>query len=392
MPLIGQSQERFARWAGDWHCSFSLSGPRQEVRKFCGDALVNDRQAAKAEAGPRLIAGPSRRRWYWRLLKLTSVVGLFVILASQVRRLPWTAALDAISYANHWWLALATIAALGGIPLWAYQWCLLTPTIHPVRLKVMAEIVTINAALQNTLPLVGGPASAIFLLTRRAGLPRGTAISIYAIDQLINGIAKIFVVGCALAMAPLPQMTNKGMILFLTVIILLSATTLVLSNRPQALQRWATSAPRPLDLVLRATFEWSSNLDVIRRLGHINAVLALAIAKKLIEILCVIAIQCASGISYNFGSAIAVVAMLGISTAIPAMPANLGIYEATIFFVYRYFGVSPAHALAAALLQHFASLVPMVIAGYILLFQDYLVSGYRLVARRAKWQHSQPKS
>ena len=48
-------------------------------------------------------------------------------------------------------------------------------------------------------------------------------------------------------------------------------------------------------------------------------------------------------------------------------PANLGVYEATVFIVYRYLGVTPEQALGLALLQHLCFLIPMVGTGYFLI-------------------------
>jgi uncharacterized membrane protein YbhN (UPF0104 family) len=61
-----------------------------------------------------------------------------------------------------------------------------------------------------------------------------------------------------------------------------------------------------------------------------------------------------------------VVAALGLSTLIRT-PGNLGVYEATVLLIYSSLGVPPALGLAAAVLQHFAALVPRLGGGLIVL-------------------------
>ena len=49
-------------------------------------------------------------------------------------------------------------------------------------------------------------------------------------------------------------------------------------------------------------------------------------------------------------------------------PGNLGVYEATAFFVYQYVGLPPDTALGLALLQHVCYLLPMTGVGYLVLW------------------------
>ena len=46
-------------------------------------------------------------------------------------------------------------------------------------------------------------------------------------------------------------------------------------------------------------------------------------------------------------------------------PANVGVYEATVFAVYRYLGVPADAALAMAAVQHICFLIPTLGTGYV---------------------------
>ena len=70
-----------------------------------------------------------------------------------------------------------------------------------------------------------------------------------------------------------------------------------------------------------------------------------------------------------------IVATLGLSTMIQVTPANLGVYEATVFFVYRSFDIPAANALAAAVLQHFSVLMPSLGIGYLLILYRLFIAG-----------------
>jgi uncharacterized membrane protein YbhN (UPF0104 family) len=52
---------------------------------------------------------------------------------------------------------------------------------------------------------------------------------------------------------------------------------------------------------------------------------------------------------------------------LPVAPANLGVYEATVFAAYRFLGVSAEAAVGIAIVQHFAFLLPALVTGYVTL-------------------------
>ena len=53
------------------------------------------------------------------------------------------------------------------------------------------------------------------------------------------------------------------------------------------------------------------------------------------------------------------------ATLVPLAPGNLGVYEATVFFIYQYLGIAPEQALALALVQHLCYLLPLAGTGYV---------------------------
>ena len=60
-----------------------------------------------------------------------------------------------------------------------------------------------------------------------------------------------------------------------------------------------------------------------------------------------------------------VLAAVVLGTMLPVAPGNLGTYEASVFVTYRYLGVSPEQALALAIAQHVAFMLPAVGIGYL---------------------------
>ena len=86
---------------------------------------------------------------------------------------------------------------------------------------------------------------------------------------------------------------------------------------------------------------------------------------KLGEALAILGVQKSFGVDLPIWGALLILAALNLTTLVPLTPGNLGVYEATAFFIYRYLGIGPEQALALALVQHLCFLLPLAGTGYI---------------------------
>ena len=115
--------------------------------------------------------------------------------------------------------------------------------------------------------------------------------------------------------------------------------------------------------------------SAIVRMGHALAPLrspargggafGIALAKKAVEIVAIILVQRAFGVTLPVTSAILVLAALNLATFIPLVPANLGVYEGAVVLAYTQFGVSAEQALGMAILQHICYLAALALPGYV---------------------------
>jgi uncharacterized membrane protein YbhN (UPF0104 family) len=263
------------------------------------------------------------------------------------------------------WVAVAVLANLAILPLWAFEWRLLAPATPRVPFRRMLEIVALTAAVLNSVPMLAGEVSAIALLTTRAGLSAGAALSVLAMDQLLVALAKVAVLAAAALAAPLPDWLSRGMLALAAALLAGSIILLVLAHRWQSLRdRFGRDR---LGTVMRRVISWGEHLAVLRHPGLSLSVGALALLKKSAEVAAVIAIQFAFGLPASLPTALLAVAALSITTLVPIAPANLGVYEATLFAVYRLSGTPADIALGIAIVQHLCFLLPSLLPGYLML-------------------------
>jgi len=276
----------------------------------------------------------------WRWLRIGALVALSVVVVVALRNVDWRKTTAALRGAQIGWLVLAIVANAAILPCWALFWRSLRPrNEEPVSFARMLEITSVSSALMNTLPFGGGHASAIVLLIKRGNTSRRGALSILALDQLGEGVVKVTVLIAASIVIPLPTWMRAALTTVLLVVGAWFLTLVVISRM-------------------------TNELDVLTSVRRSATALACVAAMKLTELIAIVSVQAAYGAHISMAGSVLVLATVILATMLPISPGNLGAYEASVFFVYRYLGVSPELSLSLAIVQHVCFMIPAVGVGY----------------------------
>lgn len=303
---------------------------------------------------------PSSRRWLAWGLWLT----LTVVLLLAMRNLAWADILQRLSQVRLAWIAAAVAANFAILPLWAAEWRLLVPAAFAVTYRRMFGIVAVTASVLNSVPFFAGEASAVGLLIARAGLSRSAAASVLALDQLLVALAKLATLAAAASLVALPGWLRGGIWSLVAGFTALLAALGVLAHSWQRLHDWFSRGAGRIRSLIASVVAWGRHLDAIRDPRRGAAAIILALLKKAAEIAAVMATQVALGLDPSLPAAVLVVAALAVTTLLPVSPANLGVYEATVFATYRYLGAAADAAIGLAVVQHVCFLLPSMITGY----------------------------
>jgi uncharacterized protein (TIRG00374 family) len=292
---------------------------------------------------------------------------LTVALITLLPGLPWQRATDQVRRSETAWIAAAVLANLMILPLWAAEWRLLVPGVARLAFARMFEVVATTAAVLNSVPFFAGEASAVALLIDRAGLSRGAALSVLAMDQLLVGLAKLAVLAAAAVYAPLPAWLRAGLLSLVGAVAALLLVLLALAHRWEWVRARLLARPSRVRDALAHVVSWGAHFDAMRDWWRIWRVALLALTKKSAELLGILAVQVAFGLEPSLGGALLVLAGLSVTTLLPVAPANLGVYEATVYATYRYLHVPAETALGLAVVQHLCFLLPALATGYLTL-------------------------
>jgi uncharacterized membrane protein YbhN (UPF0104 family) len=277
-----------------------------------------------------------RRRLAWLGAWLLATT----LLVACARTIDWTRAAEVLGNAHLGWIGVAVALNAAILVCWAAFWRALLPDGEaPLGYRRMFEIVATASSLMNTVPFGGGHASSIVLLMRRGGTTQRGALSVLALDQLGEGVTKVSLFLLVAMLLPLPVWMKAGVT---TASLVVSAwfITLVVASR------------------------WARELEILRHWRRSLAALACVVTMKAVEALAIAAVQRAFGVQVSAGGTLLVLAALILGTMLPVAPGNLGTYEASVFLVYRYLGVSPEQALTLAVVEHLCFLLPSAGIGY----------------------------
>ena len=301
---------------------------------------------------------PDRLRWAaaWVIASL--------LLALCFRGVDIRGLLVLVAGAHHIWLGAALSANATILLLWATQWWWLLPRARPVPFRRVLGVTAMMAMVANSVPFLAGQAAGVHLLATRGSIGHAGALSVAALDQLAEGIAKVTMLLVLATLAPLPPSLATALNLLAMAVALL-LTIVVVAAWSHGRLRISTGLGRVHPGIARFVTEWAAGLEGARRPTVLAGGVLLALTMKGAELTGILTVQLALGVDLPAWSALAVLAAVSLSTIVSAAPANLGVYEGSAFLAYRALGVTPETALALGVVQHALYLIPMAGAGWL---------------------------
>jgi uncharacterized membrane protein YbhN (UPF0104 family) len=302
------------------------------------------------------------RRW-GGALAWAGATGLLLFFVSRVDRARLREAFAVVDWT---WIVVAIAANALILVSWTALWWTVSPRAERPRFRVMFEINAVASALMNTMPFLGGHAAAVLLMIKRAGMSRAGALSVLALDQLGEGLAKVAIFAVIALAAPIPAWMRVGVGAVSLAVGGLLVAMLVAAHTHARIQ------PRkgdPLTMVNRMrqlAATWAQRMETLRSIRQSLAALAYALGTKVAEGLGLLAVQHAFGVELGIGSTALVLGAVVLGSMLPVAPGNVGTYEAGAFLAYRHLGIDPPMATVLAISSHACFMIPSVGVGYLL--------------------------
>jgi hypothetical protein len=285
-------------------------------------------------------------------------------------------------------IVLALVCVGGTFWIRAVRWQYLLDPIGPTRFRTVFRTGVIGFAALAALPARVGDLLRPYLLARQDGLPVSATIATIVMERVLDLIAVLALMALyvwgfadtstwpAALLRPIEIATAVGGVASIALI----GMMWVLATHPARIGTFVTAAARLMPerwAVSLGEFarSFSSGFAVARAPRDLLAAVLLSFPLWLVIAAESWAVTAAFHIAMPFVGSFLLQAMLVIGVAVPT-PGGVGSYhEAYRFGVTTFFGAANDQAVAAAIVVHIVSFVPVVLLGLLFMAQDGLSFG-----------------
>ncbi len=289
---------------------------------------------------------------------------------------------DALGQVNYLYLLPALALYFAGVWIRAIRWSVLLRPLADVPARQAFPIVVVGYMANNVLPLRTGELVRSYVLGRRFGVRKTSALATIAVERLFDGLTML---GFMLTAATVVSLTSElrqvalvAFVLFAAVLIGLFVLTLGGNLRDRLLQLVLGPLPTPItDRVERLAESFLSGLGVLTRKTDLALVAGTSLVAWLLEASMYWTIARGFGLelrdAMGLAAALLTTGVANLATLIPSSPGYVGPFENGVLWVANgALGVSRSVALSYALVVHAALLFPITLLGLLEWWRQHL--------------------
>src|SRR5579872_395500 len=286
-------------------------------------------------------------------------------------------------------LALAVAVTMMTYAVRALRWQYLLAPIGRTRFSTAFQTTVIGFAASFLLPARPGEVLRPYLLAKREGLPATPAFATIILERLLDLVTVVLLFGAfvllvdpaSLAADPSTYARVKtGGLLAAAGAVGGLAIFFVLAGHPERLGAWARRLERVLPpklahLVARFVEGFAQGLVVMRRPAHLFGSLVLSVPLWLSIALGIYVTSHAFHMTFSYLGSFLVMTLLVVGVAMPTPGQVGGFHEMYKLAVMTFFGVPKDIAVAAAIVLHAVSFVPVTLLGLVFMAREGLSFG-----------------
>ena len=264
----------------------------------------------------------------------------------------------------------------------AWRWLILLRPLGPARFQTALRTTIIGFMALSLLPARIGEVLRAYLLARKENLPPASTFATVIVERLLDmaSVLLLFSIALPFGGVEVGRSVKVAGLVFGAMFGVFLLLLFILAGHPERLGRWAGRLTRHLpqrlsDVLTHFTRTFAEGLKVMRSPGHLAVAMAWSLPVWMSIALTIWLTSRAFGLTFSVLGSFLVVGYLALGVSLPT-PGGAGGFEwAYQLSVTEFFGASPAVAKTAAVVLHLVSMVPVTVAGLILMWQDGLTLG-----------------
>jgi glycosyltransferase 2 family protein len=338
------------------------------------------------DSSARNSVKPILRNWRYAVGWLVAAAGLIWVLHDvHLSRLPGQfAGID-------WrWVALALVCDMLSYLIQAVRWQMLLEPVGKINLLQAMQAIYAGLFTNEILPMRPGEFVRSYIASRWVGASFVTILPSIILERLFDGVWIAIGVGLAATFAPLPKDLIEAGETFGAVIALFVALFIYLVLRPprrsgppadRGLPRW-----KPLRAIAGLFERLSEGLREASRTKEFYLAFALSLPFLALQAITMWLIMLGYGLRLSIWVGVAVYVIVGLGTALPNTPANVGSYQFFAVLGLTLFGVDKTSATGFSLVVFTLLSLPLLIIGFL----AFSRSGMSLAGIREELRRPEP--
>ena len=300
-------------------------------------------------------------------LRIASGAVLVAALAWLLAKVEWAQVGEALSHAHLGWVVLAAALNFLNLACKTGRWGTMLGPLGRVGFFRLYYYLIVSYAASAVLPARAGEGLRVYLLRRRDNIPVADSVGVVLVEKVFEVLGLLVVVAPLPLLLVLPRWVDVSIFAIAVGGLVALGVALVLAWRA------GRGEGRLAEL--------GRGLACMREPSRVLLAIALSVAAYLIDAVEIWLVLKALAIDVPWATPALVLLGANLAIAIPSTPGQLGALEAGVVAALAIVKVTPAHALAFALVYHVMQLVPIVLVG---------LSGVRMMAEARRLATREP--
>lgn len=248
----------------------------------------------------------------------------------------------------------------------------------PAKIRVIFPIYCIGIMANLLMPYLTGQVARIYLLSKKAHVPKTSIFTTTVLEVLFDGLAIIAIFLALSFFEVLPDEYHAWHFIALGGLVVLVTTVLFVASRShtksynlvyQFTRHLAPAIQKRIDEI---RFSFLSGLEALKSSKHLSVTAVLSVLWWLFQAGMVYILILAFGFKINIWGAVIITAIVNVMMTIVVSPWNIGTFQGATVAAMAPFGIGKSEALAFSFLLHIFVYLPPIVLGVISSFKEGL--------------------
>ncbi len=283
--------------------------------------------------------------------------------------------IDELLNINYFLIIPAVVIQVLSYWIRAMRWSLMLTSIKKIKTARLFPIICINYLANNLLPLRAGEFVRAYLIGRKEGISKATALSTVIVERVYDGVTLSLFFGAIALIYPFPTGVKVSgallSLIFLAALVFILVIALFREKAIKIINFFIKFLPEKIGQKVNGILDkLIDGFDVIKDKKNLLLIAFCSILAWFMEACLIYAIAAAFGFSSTVFLALITLVFVNFFIMIPSSPGYVGPFEGACRYSLGLFNVTKDAAASFALIYRVFQYVPITVIGFICLLKE----------------------